>query len=311
MSAPLPSTDDLRMFVAVAKLASFTRAALQLQLPRSTVSTAIQRLEALLGARLLQRSTRRVLLTDEGRELLTRSERLLENFEEIATLFQSGDKPLDGKLRVNVPLGMATGVVMARLPEFLAHHPDLQVDVFSTDRRVDMLADAFDCVVRVGAVVDESLVCRPLGHLSLTNVVSRRYVESNGIPKTLGDLPLHWLVNYQSNVSDQIAGFEYFDGRKVNVVHMPHRITVNNSAAYQSACRAGLGIAQLPRMSVTRDIEAGVLVEVLPDYMPAPMPINQLFPHRRNVPKRVRVFGDWLLEIIRTSMNINERRQAS
>lgn len=298
MHSPLPSTDDLRAFVLVARLSGFTRAALQLQVPRSTVSTSIKRLEVLLGARLLQRTTRKVVLTHEGQELLNRSERLLDDFEEIAALFQHVESRLSGSLRVDVPLGMTAGTVMARLPEFLARHPGLQVDLYSTDRRVDVIADGFDCVVRGGAIVDDSLVCRPLGRLPLTNIASPHYVQSHGQPQSLSELSSHWLINYEANPSDRACGFEYFDGQKTTVIPMVHRITVNNSVAYHAACKAGLGIAQVPRVSVAADIAAGSIIEVLPQYVPEPMPMNLLYPHRRNVPQRVRLFGDWLLEVM-------------
>lgn len=302
MTTPLPSTDDLRAFALVARLASFTRAALQLQIPRSTVSTAIKRLEAQLGARLLQRTTRKVVLTHEGQELLGRCERLLDDFEDLALLFREGDSQLRGQLRVDLPLGMASGVVMAALPEFMDRHPALRIDVFSTDRRVDVVADGFDCVVRAGNVVDDTLACRPLGQLPLVNVASRRYVELHGVPEELPDLDEHWLVNYQPNPTDAPAGFEYRDERGAVSLPMAHRVTVNNSAAYNAACRAGFGIAQLARASARADLESGRLVEVMKRYPPDPMPINLLYPHRRNAPPRVHLFGDWLVGIVRQSM---------
>jgi DNA-binding transcriptional LysR family regulator len=311
MNNPLPSTDDLRVFIFVAHLASFTRASLQLQVPRSTVSTSIKRLETQLGARLLQRTTRSVVLTHEGQELLRRSERLLEDFEELALLFTDGDSQLRGQLRVDLPLGMATGIVMAALPEFMGRHPALQVDVFSSDRRVDVIAEGFDCVVRAGNVVDESLACRRLGELPLLNVASCRYIEMHGMPETVSDLSRHWLVNYQPNPSDIPLGFEYWNGDVTLSVPMMHRVTVNNSAAYSAACRAGFGIAQLPEVSVAPDLESGLFVEVMKRFLPTPMPINLLYPHRRNIPARVRLFGDWLLEIAQESMLKESRYMTS
>jgi DNA-binding transcriptional LysR family regulator len=303
VNTSLPSTDDLRIFILVARLASFTRAALQLQAPRSTVSMSIKRLESQLGARLLQRTTRRVILTHEGQELLSRSERLLDDFEEMALLFKDGDSQLRGRLRVDLPLGMTTGIVMAALPEFMSRHPALQVDVFSTDRRVDVVADGFDCVVRAGSVVDESLACRRLGQLPLVNAASRRYIAMHGKPETVSDLSSHWLINYQPNPSDTPAGFEYRDARGAVSVPMAHRVSVDNSAAYNAACRAGLGIAQMARVSAAPDLQSGVLVEVMKRYLPEPMPINLLYPHRRNIPPRVRLFGDWLIEVVQASMS--------
>ncbi|MDQ2733652.1 MAG: LysR family transcriptional regulator [Pseudomonadota bacterium] len=252
MSNITPSADDMRVFACVARLASFTKAAAQLQVPRATVSTAVLRLESRLGARLLQRTTRRVHLTSDGEQFLERCERVLADLEDLATLFQHGGEQVSGRLRVDMPLGMSTDRVMARLPEFLSRHPALQVDVYSTDRRIDVVADGFDCVIRVGAVVDESLACRPLGSLPLINVVSAAYLQMHGEPRALEDLPSHWMVNYQSNPGDVPAAFDYLDPESKMTLRVPmrHLVTVNNSAAYAAACRAGLGLVQIPKWGV-------------------------------------------------------------
>jgi DNA-binding transcriptional LysR family regulator len=299
----LPEPEDLRVFLWVARLSSFTKAAEQLRLPRPTISTSIQRLEERLGARLLQRTTRRVQITREGEELLDRCERLLEDLEEIGALFQQQGPQLRGRLRVDMPLGMASEIVLPRLPEFMNAHPELQVEVCSTDRRVDLLSEGFDMVVRAGQIVDESLVYRPLPALDLLNVVSHAYAQKYGTPNGIGDLLQHWLVNYQPNPASLPAGFEYYDPLAQQTLHVPmrHVVTVNNSVAYDSACRAGLGIAQIPKMRAAREIQAGQLVQVLPDFLPAPMTMNLLFPHRRNIPKRVRVFSEWIAEVVRAA----------
>ena len=302
VSTITPSADDLRVFVRVARLSSFTKAAEQLQVPRATVSTAVQRLESRLGARLLQRTTRRVHLTSDGEQFLERCELVLADLEELGTLFQHGGEQVSGRLRVDMPLGMSTGRVMARLPEFLARHPALQVDAYSTDRRVDVVADGFDCVIRAGAVGDESLACRPLGSMPLVNVVSMEYLQTYGEPRALEDLPSHWMVNYQSNPSDVPAAFEYLDPEsKMNLrVPMRHLVTVNNSAAYGAACRAGLGLVQIPTWGARSGIRDGALVEVMASHRPAPMPINLLLPHRRTTPKRVRLFADWVADVLKS-----------
>jgi DNA-binding transcriptional LysR family regulator len=301
-----PSVDDLRTFVLVARSGSFSRVAEQLETAASSISTSIARLETQLGARLFQRTTRKVVLTHEGRELLARSERLLEDFEELTGLFRQTASRVAGRLRVDLPLGMASGIVMAMLPTFTERYPELAIDVFSTDRRVDVIADGFDCVVRAGAVVDDALVCRPLGQLQLVNVASRAYIDAMGEPRALADLAGHYLVNYQPSPGDQQAGFEYLEDGTTRVQAMRHRITVNNSAAYDAACRAGFGIAQLPLFGVATDLAMGSLVEVLPAHAPRPMPVNQLYPHRRNVPLRVRLFGDWLAELMATTIDAGQ-----
>jgi DNA-binding transcriptional LysR family regulator len=299
---PAPSFEDLRVFVLVARLGNFTRVAQHLQTAPSAVSMAISRLEAQLGARLFQRTTRTVVATDEGLALLARAERVLEDVDEMSALFQQTDSPLRGRLRVDMPLGMAAGIVMQMLPQFLAHHPGLELEVCSTDRRVDVIADGFDCVVRVGAVVDETLVCRPLGLLALCNVASPAYIAEHGAPQDLAALGAHYLVNYAPNASNHGAQFDYLDGALPRSIAMRHRITVNNSAACGAACRAGFGIAQLPLFSVEGHLASSALVLLLPRHVPAPMTIKLLYPHRRNVPRRVRVFGDWLAAVLAASM---------
>jgi DNA-binding transcriptional LysR family regulator len=299
---PAPSFEDLRVFVLVAQLGNFTRVAQHLQTAPSAVSMAIGRLEAQLGARLFQRTTRTVVPTDEGMALLARAERVLEDVDEMSALFQQADSPLSGRLRVDMPLGMAAGIVMQMLPQFLAHHPELELEVCSTDRRVDVIADGFDCVVRVGTVVDETLVCRPLGLLALCNVASPAYIAEHGAPRDLPALAAHYIVNYAPNASTHNAQFDYLDGALPRSIAMRHRITVNNSASCGAACRAGFGIAQLPLFSVEGHLASGALVQLLPRHVPAPMAINLLYPHRRNVPRRVRVFGDWLADVLAASM---------
>lgn len=300
---PLPAPEELRIFLWVARLASFTKAADQLQLPRATISTVIQRLESRLGARLLQRTTRRVQVTREGEELLERCERLLDDLDDIGAMFQQGTQ-LRGRLRVDMPLGMASAIILPRLAEFLAAHPALQVDVFSTDRRVDVVGDGFDLVVRAGPVVDESLAHRPLPSGELRNVASPAYIAAHGAPGDIGDLARHWLVNYQPNAASVAVAFDYVDPLtgQATQVPMQHLVTVNNSVAYDAACRAGLGIAQLPTLRVASAIRSGELVELLPQHRPAAMAMNMLFPHRRNIPKRVRVFADWIVETVGSTL---------
>ncbi|WP_347554184.1 LysR family transcriptional regulator [Robbsia sp. KACC 23696] len=298
-----PGIDDLRIFALVSRLSSFTAAALQLSVPRSTASTAVKRLEDQLGVRLLQRTTRRVVLTHEGQALLERSERLLEDFGELATMFHTGTTGLSGRLSVALPLGMATGIIMTALPTFTASHPALEIDIHSADRRVDVVADGYDCVVRVGRIVDESVACRPLGQLALINVASSGYIARHGKPDDVDALAHHSLVNYRPNPTDPPDEFVYQDAERTVRVPMRHRVTVDNSAAYNAACRAGYGITQTPYISAAADLKSGVLVEILPGYRAQPMPIYLLYPHRRNLPPRVRLFGDWLSEVVRTQMS--------
>ncbi len=300
MHTPALPPEDLRTFLHVARLASFTEAAHQLGLPRATVSTAVQRLEARLGTQLLQRTTRRVQLTPDGQAFAERCEDVLADLDELGSLFQAQPTQLTGRLRVDMPLGMAHQQVMPRLPEFLALHPGIQLELGSTDRRVDPVREGYDCVLRVGAITAEHLIARPLGQHEMHNVASPGYIAQHGEPRSLADLAQHLLVHYQPNLGQRPDGFEHQDlsTGQVHTVTMKGMITVNNSEAYVAACRAGLGIIQVPRHSAQPLIDAGHLVDVLPTHRAAPMPITLLYPQRRHLPKRVQAFMDWVATVI-------------
>ncbi len=299
---PLPSRlspDDLRVFIRVAERASFSVAAEQLGLPRATVSTAVQRLESRLGARLLQRTTRRVQLTADGQTLLERAQDLLADLDELQGLFLSDAAPLAGRLRVDMPLGVARAKVLPAIDGFLARHPGLQVEVCSTDRRVDPIADGFDCVLRVGTLGADGLVARPLGELPMASIASPAYVARWGRPdslQALGDPAAgHHQVLYRPNAGQRPVPFEVLDDEgRAQVLDLPGRVTVDNSEAWLAACEAGLGIVQIPRWRAQDLIDAGRAIEILPDHPPPPMPVTLLYPHRRHLPRRVRVFMDWL-----------------
>lgn len=291
--------DAMRVYVRVAELASFTQAAQQMGLPKASISTAVQRLEAMLGTRLLHRTTRRVEMTQDGRLFYERCKDLLADLEELQTWFQPGDAPLRGRIRVDMPVGVARDLVIPRLPQFLAAHPALQVELSSTDRRVDLVREGFDCVLRVGALSDSSLVARPLGRYALINCVSPAYVQAHGTPERLEDLARHKLVHYLPSLSGRSPGFEYQDAEgRTQYVPMAGALTVGSSESYLSACLAGLGIVQIPEAPARALLREGRLVEVLPQWRPAPMPVTLLYAHRRHLPRRVQVFMQWMTQVL-------------
>lgn len=287
--------DAMRVFVRVAELASFTAAAEELGLPKASVSGAVQQLERQLDARLLQRTTRRVQLTQDGHAVLERCKDLLSDVDELAAMFQRTPAALTGRLRVDMSTGLAKNL-MPRIPEFLARHPGITLELSSTDRRVDLIREGFDCVVRVGALQDSSLVARPLGQLRMVNCVSPAYAARFGVPVRLEDLAGHRLVHYGRTPS----AFEALDAQgAVHELPMQGVLTVNESEAYRAACLAGLGIIQVPESGVRAELASGVLLEVLPEARAAPMPVHLLYPSRRHLSRRLRAFIDWLSEAIR------------
>ncbi|MDB5847035.1 MAG: transcriptional regulator [Rhodoferax sp.] len=290
--------DALRIFVTVAKLSSFTRAAEQLGLPKARVSTAVQQLEAELGARLLHRTTRSVRLTPDGEQFLDRCKALLADADEVQALFQQGSAGLRGRLRVDLPVHIACHMVLPRLPEFIAAHPQLEIELSTTDRRVDLVHEGFDCLLRVGSLSDSGLVARRLGTLAMVNVASPAYLAAYGVPHTLDDLDAHRQVRYAPTLGGAPGVWDYRDGDQCATHPMASVITVTHTDAYQAACLAGLGLIQVPLLSVRALIAEGRLVEVLPAFVAEPMPVSLMYPNRRNLSKRVQAFMAWLAEIL-------------
>ena len=194
--------DRMHIFTRVAELASFTQAADALGLPKASVSTAVQQLEAELGTRLLHRTTRRVALTQDGQVFYERCKDLLADVDELQTMFQQqeGAQALRGRVRLDMSTGLARQAVIPRLPELLRAHPLLELEISSTERRVDLVREGFDCVLRAGQVVDTSLIARPLGAMRMVNCASPAYLQAHGTPQTLADLAAHRLVHYASTL---------------------------------------------------------------------------------------------------------------
>jgi DNA-binding transcriptional LysR family regulator len=290
--------EALRIFARVAELASFTQAADQLGLAKGRVSTAVQQLESRLGARLLQRTTRRVHLTPDGEQFLERCKELLADAEQLQAMFQPAASGLRGRLRIDLPNSMARDVIIPRLPEFLAAHPLLEVGISTTDRRVDLIQEGFDCVLRVGTLADSDLVARPLGVMAQRNCASPAYLHEHGTPETLADLAQHRIVHYAAKLGTQGAGWEYVDGGVRRVHPMRSVIVVNGTDAYQAACLAGLGLIQAPVRGTQRLVDAGFLVDVMPGFRAPPMPVSLLYPHRRQVAPRVQAMLNWITQVV-------------
>jgi DNA-binding transcriptional LysR family regulator len=292
--------DELRIFVRVAELASFSRAAEQLGLAKGRVSTAVRQLEARVGTRLLQRTTRSVRLTPDGERFLDRCKELLTEAEQLQAMFRPATSGLSGRLRIDLPNTMARDIVIPRLPDFLAAHPQLEIGISSTDRRVDLVHEGFDCVLRVGTLVDSGLVARRIGHLRMCNAASPAYLRAHGTPRTLADLAHHRVVHYGSALTPHDAAWEYRDPADDTVRLLPMRanVSVNGTDAYQAAAIAGLGLYQAPRLGAGPLIAAGVLVEILPEFTAAAMPVSLLYAHRRQLAPRVQAVMTWLADVV-------------
>jgi DNA-binding transcriptional LysR family regulator len=291
--------DTIQVFLKVAELESFSGAARQLGLPNATVSAAVRQLEQQLGTRLLQRTTRRVQMTQEGEAFHARSREVLDQVDSLRGMFRSGADVLTGRLRVDMSVALASELVLPRLGEFMAKHPQLAIDLGTADRRVDLIREGYDCVLRAGVLLDSSLVARPLGSYRLANCASTAYLAQYGTPQRLEDLLHHRLIHYDAQLGGSAAAWEWFDGAQTHYAPVGSMLTVNGTASYKAACLAGLGIIQVPRAGLRELIEAGKLVEVMPDYRPAPMPVAFVYPTRRHVPARAVAFMDWVAGLLK------------
>ncbi|POT55538.1 LysR family transcriptional regulator [Citrobacter amalonaticus] len=289
----------MQLFIRVAELESFSRAADTLGLPKGSVSRQIQALENHLGIQLLHRTTRRVQLTQDGMVYYERAKDLLSNLDELDGLFQHEPTSVSGKLRVDMPVSVAKNLVIPRLPAFLQQYPGIELELSSSDRLVDIIREGFDCVVRIGTLKDSGLIARPLGKLSVINCASPTYLTRFGYPESPDDLASHAVVHYSLNLGTRPEGFEIATPEGIQWVKTGGMLTVNSTETYHAACLAGLGIIQVPRVGVRDALRAGDLIEVLPQYRASPMPVSLLYPHRRNLSRRVHLFMEWLTGVMK------------
>ncbi|NVZ70082.1 LysR family transcriptional regulator [Pseudomonas costantinii] len=286
--------EQYRVFVQVAEMESFIKAARVLQLPRATVSAAIQQLELSVGTRLLHRTTRKVCLTADGTRLLERTRQLLADISEVDQLFHTHQTQVAGRLDVDVPSRIARRLIAPALPDFLRDYPALQLALGSTDRAIDLIEERVDCVVRFGTPHTSSLVARPLGRVALINCASPGYLATHGTPEHPNELTKgHVAVGYAPGISGAELPWQYMQNGIEKTHVLPADVVVNNAENYIACCCAGLGLIQVPRFDVQHLINAGALVEVMPRYRPAPMEVSVLYPDRRQRSRRLSVFIEW------------------
>lgn len=301
--------ERFRVFVRVTDCASFSRAAESLGLPRSTVSAAIQDIEALVGATLLHRTTRKVIPTPEGLEFYDRCVRLIADFEETQSAFRKGESAVRGKLRVSVPGRIGRLVIAPALPEFLARYPEIEISFGATDRMVNLVEDAIDCAVRVGTIADNNVAVHPFGELRLINVASPAYLRRYGTPRKPADLVRHVAVSYET-LGGVVAPWEWTERGHVRTRTMRSHVTVNNAEAYIACSLAGLGLIQIPAYDVKAHIASGELVAVMKGYCAEPMPLVIVYPKGRRISRRVQAFAEWAESLLKRELFAPDRAKA-
>jgi DNA-binding transcriptional LysR family regulator len=284
--------DAMRLFVRVVDRRSFTQAAQDLGIPRSTATEVVKQLETRLQVRLLQRTTRHVAPTLDGDAYYHHCVRVVAEIEEAEAGF-SGSKPR-GVLRIDVHGTLARHFVMPGLPRFLAQYPDLRLFIGEGDRLVDLVKEGIDCVLRVGELTNSNMVARRVALLEEGTFMSPAYIERYGKPGAPDELERHRMVGFVSSATGQVLPLEFTVGGTLKNLLPPVVVSVTAAETMVSAAKLGLGLIQVPRYHVAADVEAGRLVEVLQDFRPSPTPVSLLYPHGRQLSPRVRVFVDWL-----------------
>jgi len=288
----------MRIFTRIVELGSFTKAADDLHMPAATATYTIKQLEAHLGTRLLQRTTRHVSTTLDGDAYYQRCVRILADVEETEAGFGNSGALPRGKLRVDLQGTLARHYVLPHLAEFFARYPDIELEIGMGDRLVDLVREGMDCVLRVGELADSSMVARRVATLEQVTCASAVYLERHGTPLTLADLQQHRAVNFFSPASGKLFAFDFIVDGAARTVDIPGSVAVSSAEAYSACCESHLGLIQLPRYHVAALLERGVLREVLAQFRPAPKPVSVLYPHQRQLSPRVRAFVDWLSEML-------------
>ncbi len=291
------STVDLRLFAAIADHRGITAAARRLGLTKSLVSRELATLESRLGTRLVQRTTRHVSLTDTGELLATYARRVVEEMDNAEAAIEASRETPRGALKITAPFSIIRFLLAPRLGAFNARYPDIQIALDATTRVVDLVEEGIDVAIRTGRLNDSRLVTRWLGEVPQILVASPRYIAARGKPETVADLAAHAIINLQRELKPETWSLEAEKGPPVKV-HVSPQFALHDPGILIDLATQGLGIGVAPRFYVSEAITRGELVQVLPGYRRALVPIQAVYPSRRMLAPKVRVFVDFAAEVI-------------
>jgi DNA-binding transcriptional LysR family regulator len=286
---------EIEALIAVIESGSFSAAGERMDLAKSVVSRRITRLEQRLGSRLLNRTTRRLSLTDAGRNFYQRAVQILADLDDAEQGVSTETTGLHGTIKVAAPLSFGLAHLSSALTDFLDQHPAIDVNLDLNDRNINLVEEGFDLAVRIGELQDSTLVARRLGTSRMVTCASRAYLERHGEPLHPNDLQEHSGLQYSNIAYLQHWQFETHEGKTIQA--QPQiRIRANNGDALATAAIAGLGITTGPTFILGRSIKEGTLVTILDEYTRPSVGIYALYPPGRLIPRRIQVFSDFLAE---------------
>jgi LysR family transcriptional regulator, regulator for bpeEF and oprC len=294
IQATMDTLLSMRVFARIVESGSFTRASELTGLTTPRVSALLSQLEQHLHCKLLNRTTRRVSLTEDGSAYYQRCIAVLAEIEDMEASLSHARSTPKGRLKVNLPTAMAKAIVIPALPDFVATYPEISVELGVTDRQVDIVGEGVDCVIRVGELIDSGMVARRIGSMSTCTCAAHEYLEAHGVPQTIDDLAQHLAVHYISKDTGRPRGWNYVVDGKPCVVQMRGTIAVNDTDAHVACALAGLGLIKTSVYLVQSALVSGRLREVLQPFNTAPRPVSVLYPPNRHSPQKLKLFIDWL-----------------
>ena len=292
--------DAMRAFARVVEAGSFTKAAQTLHMSKTTVTQLIQQLESRLRVRLLHRTTRKLGVTPDGAVYYERVIRLLADMEDAENSLSSAAMTPRGRLRVDVPSPLARLILVPALPAFHARYPDIQIEMGVSDRVVDLIGDNVDCVLRGGQITDQSLIARHVGDLQIGVYVAPSYVERLGAPAHPRELQNtdHCIVGFLSSRTSKIDPLVLCSENERIEITSNYVLAVDDGNAYLEAGLVGLGVIALPNYMAAAHQAVGALIPLFTQWRISPMPLYLAFPPNRHVNAKLRVFIDWIVEVM-------------
>lgn len=288
----------MQVFVRVVETGGVTRAADSLGVPKATATTLIQKLEATLGVRLLNRTTRRVSVTPDGAAYYDRCVAILSLVRDTEESLGKQHATPRGRLRVDVPTLMARSVFVPALPRFFARYPDIELALASSERRADLIEEGIDCAVWSGEIEESNYVARRVGFLYFATCAAPSYLAKYGKPQHPNELVNHKCINHFSPRTGRVADWVFSKGGVRVQTSLRGYVALEDENSYVAAAEAGLGIAQIPAFVLKDSMERGTLDLVLGDWFPEPSPLYVVYPQHRHLSGRIRVFVDWVAEML-------------
>lgn len=294
----LDKLQAMALFVRVVDTGGIARAAEALGIPRATATTLIQKLEAALGVKLLNRTTRRVSVTPDGAAYYPRAAAILAEVRETEEALSQRVTAPRGRVRVDAPTLIARSVIVPALSRFFAQYPDIELALACNERHFDLVAEGIDCALWVGEIDDTSLVARRVGFVYFATCAAPAYIAAHGAPAHPRELAQHRCINHFSPRTGETVEWVYSKGAERVQAVFPGHLALEDENSYVSAAEAGLGIARMPAFVVKEAMERGALELVLGDWLPEPSPLHVVYPQSRHLSRKVRVFVDWLAALI-------------